>query len=569
MRRPRRFILLLLAVVLALWWLLPDGGPRVAPGTTLKLQLSGGYVEASEPSLLARLLGDARIPFASLLSELRKAERDERIAVVLLRVRPLQIGWAKAQELRDAIQSLSAAGKRTVAFVELASFGANLEYYVASAADEVVLSPATRAPLVGLAAEFFFLGGLWEKLGVELEVERIGDYKSAADFIAGREMSEAHREMANALLDSIDAQFVAGIAEGRDLTPAFVRGAIEQAPFTPDDLRSMGLVDDVLHYDELLAQVGEPVIEAGEYAAVDPSEVGFTPVTQFALVYGSGNVVEGDRAASPGGGEVLAGDRVSRALVEAAEDPEISAIIFRIDSPGGSALASDQVWRGVQRARGLGKPVVASFSDVAASGGYYVACGADAIVAMPGSVTGSIGVVVLRPVLSGLLDKLDIGFASLMRGPRSDLLLSTRRLSPASRELLRNEMASIYELFLERVADGRELERDAVDAAGQGRVYTGEQALELGLIDGLGGLREAVRIAKERLELEPDDDVSLVPYPRPQSVADQVSEALGRLALVSARGPALSAVERRLEEWLMSVGETGPLLLPPFLAEIR
>jgi len=488
---------------------------------------------------------------------------------VLLRVRPLQIGWAKAQELRDAIQSLSAAGKRTVAFVELASFGANLEYYVASAADEVVLSPATRAPLVGLAAEFFFLGGLWEKLGVELEVERIGDYKSAADFIAGREMSEAHREMANALLDSIDAQFVAGIAEGRDLTPAFVRGAIEQAPFTPDDLRSMGLVDDVLHYDELLAQVGEPVIEAGEYAAVDPSEVGFTPVTQFALVYGSGNVVEGDRAASPGGGEVLAGDRVSRALVEAAEDPEISAIIFRIDSPGGSALASDQVWRGVQRARGLGKPVVASFSDVAASGGYYVACGADAIVAMPGSVTGSIGVVVLRPVLSGLLDKLDIGFASLMRGPRSDLLLSTRRLSPASRELLRNEMASIYELFLERVADGRELERDAVDAAGQGRVYTGEQALELGLIDGLGGLREAVRIAKERLELEPDDDVSLVPYPRPQSVADQVSEALGRLALVSARGPALSAVERRLEEWLMSVGETGPLLLPPFLAEIR
>jgi protease-4 len=480
------------------------------------------------------------------------------------------VGWGKAAEIRGAIRDISAAGKRTVAWLELSSFGANLEYFVASAADEVYIAPGSRAPLVGLAAEFLFLGGLWEKAGVEVEVERIGRYKSAADFLAGKQMTESHREMANALLDSLDEQFVAGIAEGRELTPEFVRRAVDQAPVTPEEMKALGLVDGVLHRDEVLERLGGgKVVEASDYARVPASDVGFEPVAQLALVYGSGSVVSGDGRSSRTGAPLLASDTVGRALLDAAEDDEIAGIIFRIDSPGGSALASDEVWRATQRARAKGKPVIASFSDVAASGGYYVACGADAILSPAGAVTGSIGVLVLRPVLSGLLEKLGIGVESLTRGAHADLLLGSRPLSEASRARLRDEVESIYQLFLERVAAGRSLPRERVDELGQGRVYTGAQAVALGLVDEVGGLRDAVARAKRELHLDPAADVALVPYPAPESLSRQLSDALRRAALSAALELPPAGLARRLEAWLPALTQPGPALLPSLVYDVR
>ncbi len=562
--------LLALAIVLALVWLLVPRGPEIQPGSILVIDVEGEYVEAPQSPLVSRLFADAARPFVGLLSELAKAGRDDRIEAVVLRIRPLGVGWAKAQEIREAIAELGASGRRTVAYLELASFGANLEYYVASAASEIYAEPATRAPVIGLAAEYLFLGGLWERFGVELEVERIGRYKTAAETLAGRGMSEAGREMADALLDSIEAQFLAGIAEGRRLPPEAVRRAIDAAPVDPSEMQSFGLIDGTAFLDELYEKLGGGnVVLGSDYAQLSPESVGFDPVARFALVYGSGNVVVGSGSQSPGGSPVLASDTVSKALADAAADPEIDAIIFRIDSPGGSPLAADIVWRASVLAQRQDKPLVASFSDVAASGGYYVAAGADAIFASPGTLTGSIGVFVLRPVLAGLFDKLDIGIEALTRGEHADLQLASRPLDDATRERLRAEVASIYELFVTRVADGRALSREDVDAVARGRVWTGEQAAEVGLVTDLGGMRAAVARARSDLGLDPDADVALVPYPRPKSVIEQVGEALrGTAARLVPLGPDAQLL-RRMEPWLGAAADGAPAALLPFLVEIR
>lgn len=568
MRRFRRIVFVLALIALALWWFLPSRGPEIAAGSALALELSGEYVEAAEPPLLARLLGDRRHSFVALLSELRKAERDDRLAVVVLRVRDLEIGWAKAQELRAAILALRASGRRVIAYLETTKLGANIEYYVAVSANEVRAAPATRSAMIGLAAEYFFLGGLWGKLGVDVEVERVGEYKGAAEMLSERKMSEANREMANTLLDSIDAQFVAGIAEGRRLEPAAVRRAIDDAPITPEQLQNLRLIDAIQFWDELIDELGgeQKLVSAKDYARVDPAVVGFAPTARFALIYGSGNVVLGSGTVSRSGSPIFASDTVSKALEDASKDAEIQAIIIRIDSPGGSPLAADQIWRAARQARAKGKPVIVSCSDVAASAAYYAAAGADAIVALPGSLTGSIGVFVLRPVLRGLLEKLDIGVESLTRGGYASLLLASEPLSERTRGWLHAEVVSIYDLFLSRVSEGRDLTVEQVDRMARGRVWTGEQAVGHGLVDDVGGLRVAVRRALKQLDLDPESDVALVPYPAPVSLAEQIDQMLNDLR---ARADPLGVALRRAEPWLEAMRAGAPALLPPFVPMIR
>jgi protease-4 len=570
MRTLRRIIFGTLLLGVLWWWLVPSVGPRIEDGTILELELAGSYTETAEPTLAARVLGSPGQPFVSLLSELAKAERDDRIEAVILRIQPLQIGWAKAQEIRTAIASLSEHGKRTVAYLEFLALSANLEYFVASAADEVWLAPAARAPVMGLAAQYLFLGGLWEKLGIEIEVERIGRYKSAAESIAGREMSDSAREMANALLDSVDHSFVAGIAESRGLGESTVREAIAAGAVEPDAMKKWGLIEGVMHRDELEAHMGDgEILEGSDYAAVDPLEVNFDPVARFALIYGTGNVVTGEGSVSPDGTPVLASDTVSDAIALAVEDPDIDAIVFRVDSPGGSPLASDIVWRAAELAKEAGKPFIVSMSDVAASGGYYVATGADVVVASPASITGSIGVFTLRPVIGGALDKLDIGYESLVRAPHADLQLSTQPLTAGSRARLKAEVESIYELFLERVSAGRSLSRADVDAVAQGRVWTGEQAAQAGLVDVLGGLRTAVVEGKKQLSLDEDADVTLVLFPPPKTLVEQLNDAL--LGVRAALSPklALPAAVSDAQQWLEVLTQGTPVARLPFALRIE
>jgi protease-4 len=569
MKFLRRMIVLALIAIGLAWWLSP-GEVEVAPGSVLVLDVHGTYVEGAESPLVARLLGAAPRPLASLLSDLAKAERDARLAGVVLRIRGLEIGWAKAQEIRDAIARLGERGRRTVAVLDLESFGANLELYVASAAQELYVTPATRAPLVGLAGEYFFLGGLFEKLGIEFEVERIGEFKTAADTITGRAMSDAHREMAGSLLDSIDAQFVAGLAASRELSPAAVRAAIDAAPGEPSELAAHGLIDGELALRDAVARIGDgPVVEGRVYRGVTPESVGFAPVAKLAIVYGAGGVVQGEGFASPTGSPVLASGTVSKALGDAADDPEVKALVLRIDSPGGSALASDEVWLAARHARGQGKPLVASFSDVAASGGYYVAAGADAILASPATITGSIGVFALRPVMGGALDALDIGTDALTRGAHADLQLLSRPLGPGSRERLRAQVGSIYRLFVERVAKGRPLDEPAVDAIARGRVWTGAQAAERGLVDELGGLRAAIERAKALAGIDADADVALVVYPKRRTLAEQIGDLLQQTALRAQPATPWSDALAHMEPWLDAARGRAAVALLPFQVEIR
>jgi protease-4 len=569
-RRLAIAIALLIVVGFALRAFSPKG-PEIASGSTLVIQVKGSYVESAVPPLMARLLGRDGSPFIALLSQLNKAARDDRIDTVVLRIRGAQIGWGKAQELRDAIARLREAGRRTIAFLEISSIVAQRDYFVAVAADEVHIVPGGSVPLVGLAAEYFYLGGMFEKLGVVFEVAKAGRYKSAVESVAGTGMSEASREMANALLDSTERQFIAAIAEGRGLTPDEVRERIALGPVLAKELVAHGLADGVSHLDELVEAQGGEVVRHNEYAAVDPATIGFDPQATFALVYGSGNVVAGDSATDAQGAPVFAAGAFAKAIGKAAEADDVEAIIVRIDSPGGSALASELMWRAIRKAsEEHEKPIIASFSDVAASGGYYVASAADAIVAPGASLTGSIGVFALRPVVEGLLDEIGVGSELLLRGAHADLGSGSRRLSDGARERLERIVLDTYDQFLERVADGRELETGQVDAIGQGRVWTGEQAHERGLVDELGGLREAVIRAKLAAGLDAEADVAIVTYPQPRSLPEQLAE-LFDTAVARAVGARLELPEPlgRIEHLVARLPASTPLLVPPAWVEIR
>ncbi len=569
-RKIRIGLLIAFGVIIAVFFLRSERGPDIEPGSTLVLELEGGYVEAPRAPLLTRLIGEDRRPFVALLSQLATAERDDRLETVVLVIRHLEIGWGKAGELRRAITRLHEAGLATVAFLDLASFSASREYFVASAARDIYIVPGGAVPVVGLAAEYFFLGGLWQKLGIDFDVGKAGKYKSAVESLAGTGMSDASREMANSLLDSVNDAFVSGIAEGRELEPAAVVRAIDDGPILPAELEALGLVDGSLHLDELLDQLGGSVVRQREYARVQPGDVGFEPEAQVALIYGTGPVVQGHGSRSRGGEPVFAAESVGQAILDAAEDDEIAAIILRIDSPGGSALASEQIWRALQRAKQHGKPIVASFSDLAASGGYYVAVGADAIVSQSGSLTGSIGVFALRPVLGRALEKLGVNLESLTRGRYADFLLAGEPLSEGARARLQDTVSDTYRLFVERVALGRSLSTQAVDAVAQGRVWTGRQALEVGLVDELGGLHTAVDHVRRSLGLAAKADVALVPFPSPLSLGEEIAEALESriVGLVLAELPVSHAL-RRMGSWLAHIQGDGPLLVPPLLVEIR
>ena len=322
-------------------------------------------------------------------------------------------------------------------------------------------------------------------------------------------------------------------------------------------------------------RLGPDVVEHADYLRTDPKSLGFDPKTRFALIYGSCTVVQGEAeggafASSPS----FASETVSRAILDAADDPDIAAIVLRIDSPGGSALGSELIWRAIERAKEKGKPVVASFSDLAASGGYYVAAAADVIVSDPGTLTGSIGVFALRPAVKGLLDKLEIGVDSLTRGQHADFLLSTDKMSEEAHARLQSSVLDTYQLFLKRVSDGRGMPTEKVDEIAQGRVWTGAQALEVGLVDELGGLYTAVRRAKAQVGLDVDVDVALISFPKEKPLAQQLIEVFQGVALqaaVRAAGPAVDwpVPLGRIIAWTRDMPTGTPLLIPPVLVEIR
>jgi protease-4 len=527
-RRKWLWVGLVVAVLVGVA-LLRGGGPKIAPGSWLVVDLDGGYVEGPPDGILSRLIEERKV-LVTLLSNLSKAARDERIVGVVARVGMLQSGWAQAAEIREALETVKGAGKRVVAFLRADVPSINKEYYVASVADRLYVAPGGAPMLNGLAATFYFLGGVWEKLDVSMHVEQMREYKTFGDMIERREMTAAHREMANWILDSVDAEFVGTLARARGMSEEQIRATIDACPTTPDGFVEAGLADGVLFADQVedeIAEDGAPkLVKESTYAKVDPTTLGIGGGPKIAVVHAAGTIVPGTGNGRSVLGMTVGAQTLVEAFDKAADDSDVHAIVFRIDSPGGSASASDEVWRSARQAR-TRKPVVASLGDTAASGGYYMAAGADRIVAGATTLTGSIGVVMFKPDVSGLLGNAGVTTDALTRGRFARLFDLADDVNKAEAALLRSQMEHTYRLFLDRVAEGRTMTVEEVDKIGGGRVWTGRQAAELGLVDQIGGLREAVRTAARQAGIEDPGAVELVFYPKDGGLLERLADMRG------------------------------------------
>ena len=505
----------------AYYWL---HGPTIDPGSYLVVDISGSFSEARPGGLLSHLFERTR-SLTELSETLRNARHDGRIAGVIARVDKLDSGWAQAQEIRAALALVKAGGKRVVSELEVELAPASKEIYIASVADAVYVAPAAAPLLTGLSAQSMFLGGVWPKIDVRLQVEQIREYKSAGDELSRESMSPAHREMLDSILDDIHDELLRTVAGARNIAVAELDKTIARGISRPRQLVEAGIANAVRSQQEILSDLGggTPVktVTQETYSGVTASSLGIGDGPTIAIVHAAGAVSSGKT--QPGSGSM--GSRtIAGALADAADDKTVSAIVLRVASPGGSPAASDEIWLAVRQAAAK-KPVIASLGDVAASGGYYLASAADRIVAAPGTLTGSIGVVFFKPDLSALLARVGVHTESLQRGRYARLLDLDKSLDADELQLVRTQLDDIYQLFLERVATGRKKKTEEIDRVGGGRVWTGHQAFERGLVDEIGTLDDAVRAAANAAGIHDTDKVQLVHYPQSGSVAEAIANA--------------------------------------------
>lgn len=506
------------------------GKPSVPENSVLVLRVSGSLPDYAPDDPTARLFGISQPQsFTSLLTQLRKAKVDSRINGVLLDIDFPQIGWGKAEELREAIKDFRASGKPIYSYMEI---GMNKEYYIATATEKIYMPPSGDIYVNGFAAEAMFYKGSLDKLGIEADVIQIGPkYKSAPDQYTKKEMGDGQREVINALLDEYFGRLKNGIAEARSKTPEDVAALIDGAPYHADEAKTLNLIDDALYrdqvYDQLKTRLGYKAedklrtVSGSEYREIPSDTLGLNNGEKVAVIYASGAINMGSSSKSPFGGEMVGADTIVKAVNDAAADNSIKAIVLRVDSPGGSALASDLMWHAIENAKAK-KPVVVSMADVAASGGYYIACNANKIVAEPTTVTGSIGVFLGKPVMKGFYDWLGVTNEYVTRGKNSGIFREDQKWTDTERAKMQSQAEKIYfQDFLPKVAKGRNKTQEEVNTLGQGRVWTGTQAKANGLIDEFGGLEKAIEIAKQLANLPADKDVRRVAYPEARSFLDE------------------------------------------------
>ncbi|MEU7882119.1 signal peptide peptidase SppA [Microbispora bryophytorum] len=540
---------------------------RTAP-LVLELDLTEGLSEGPPADPVTALLSMRKTRLAEVLSGLRRARKDPRVTALIVRIGGNPLGLGTVQELRTAVIKLRAAGKRTVAFAEtFGEFGAGtVPYYLASAFERVYLQPSGDVGLTGVALEQRFLRDALAKAGVEYQVGQRHEYKTAANTFTQNHMTDAHRESAGRIAESVTEQVVAGVAEGRGLDPKRVRELIDQGPFIGSEAVEAGLVDELKYRDEVYAETvddGAHLLYVSRYAKSALSgRLPHPGAATVALVHGSGMIRLGRSGRSPlGGGGAMGSDTICAALRSARRDEKVKAIVFRVDSPGGSYVASDAIWREVVLARRAGKPVIVSMGDVAASGGYFVSMAADVIVAQPGTLTGSIGVFGGKPVVGELLGKLGVVTESVAEGANAGMFSPSTAFSEDQWERVNAWLDRIYDDFVGKVAQGRDLTKDRAHELARGRVWTGADARAAGLADELGGLEDALSLARRRAGLPDDTPVRTYPrmHPlerlRPPESSEDKSAALARVRL-EAWGP-LARMAGQL-----GLPAYGPLVLP-------
>ena len=552
---------------------------RTAP-LILELDLTDGVIETRPPDPLSAVMTRHQPTVTDVLAALRTARNDQRVKALVVKVGGKPIGLGVVQELREAVKRFRAGGKPTWAWAEtFGEFSAgNVPYYLATAFETIFLQPSGDIGLTGLAVERVFLRGALDKLGVRMEVGARHEYKSAAEQLTEQGFSGPSREATERIARSVTEQLVTAVAE-RTAIPSDKAGElVNGGPYLADQALAAGLVDALGYRDEVYAavrkQVGnDPVLlYLGRYhrskeLASRAKQLTAPRQDAVAMIQATGAIRRGRNGRSPLTGNAMGSDSITAALRAATADQRVKAIVLRVNSPGGSYVASDAIWREVVRARNAGKPVVVSMSDVAASGGYFISMAADAILAQPGTVTGSIGVISGKPVVSDMLGKAGVTTDSIVLGEHAAMFSTSKPFTSDDWQLVDAWLDRIYADFTGKVAAGRGLSAERVHELARGRVWTGADALEHKLVDDLGGIEEAADIARRRAGLPVT--APLVHYPRvgpldrirpPSNSEDRRAAAIAMATpgalLAESWGPVTQFAAR------LGLPAAGPLLLP-------
>jgi protease-4 len=500
---------------------------------------------------------------------LRKAAVDSRIKAVVIEPRGISAGWAKLEEIRGDLEQFRKSGKPLIAYLKGPT---TREYYLATAADRLYMGPEEYLDVKGLRAEIMFFRSALDKLGVQVEIEHAGKYKDFGDMFERKDMSPETKEVMNSVLDDVYGRLLATIASARKKSVEEIRATIDEGPFLAQQAVSKGLIDELRYEDQMFGELKDRLksgdihkLSHRDYQRVTPASLGLEGKPRIAFLVGQGDITRGSSSDDGFGDEGIGAEGFDKLLRRVGSDTSIRAVIVRIDSPGGDAMASDDIWREMNLLSKK-KPLVISMSDAAASGGYYMAMTGDPIVAYAGTYTGSIGVVFGKPNVRGLFDKLGISEDSLQRGRFADIDSEYQPLSPAAREKLREGIDVSYHDFVTKVADARKRPYNQVEPLAQGRVWLGDQAKQRGLVDELGGIDRAIEIVKEKAKIGKDEKVAIVTYPPKRSILD-VAMSRTPESMFESRATPFAKLAKAAHLKLLS--HPGLLRLMPFAIEVR
>ena len=539
---------------------LTDTEPVVADNSYLYIPLSGSISEYLTPDPLAGALGRSVLDIKKIRDVLEKAQVDERVNGVVLQIEMLQTGYAKIQELRNLIQNFRQSGKPIFALLG-PDMAFTKDYYVASACDSVFMPPSANLFLTGVSTEITFYKAFFKKFGVHAEFAQIGKYKNSPDVYTRSSMSKPHREVMTDILNRLYADLVATIAQSRRLSKTEVEHLINDfGGFTGREALKAGLIDRTGYLPDFVQSLGsshkKPArLSAIDYAGVPASSLKIRNKSRIAVINCVGVIAGGSDSNNPYFGKMMGSETVVKNLEKAAKSKFIKAIILRIDSPGGSATASEAIWHAIRKAREK-KPVIASVSDYGASGGYYISMAADTMIAAPNSLVGSIGIFAGKFSFKGVYDKLGLNSETIQNGKNAGLFSVMQPWSKSERKIIDRLIADFYRDFVRKAAEARQMTFEQVDGLARGHVWTGAEAVENHLFDSRGYFYNAVNAAMEMAHIDSAESVRLIYYPKEKSMLDELFNTFSIFAFNTNPLDKLRGVLQRIQN--------KPLALLPF-----
>ncbi len=518
----------LIGMVIVLVYVIGAKG-RVPSRTILEANFEEGLMEELPDTASAQLMLNERQTLRDVVDAIDRGASDDRVVGMIARIGAAPMGMAQTQEIRDAVARFRAHKKFAVAYAEtFGEFGpGNGAYYLATAFDHIYLQPSGDVGLTGILMETPFIKGTLGKLGMTFHGDHRYEYKNALNFYTETKYTAAHKEAMTAIMSAWFNQIRDGICAARQIAPDKFQALVDAGPYLGREAVAAKLVDAVAYRDEVYNDVKTKGGDGAELLYLDkylgragrPHDRGKT----VALVFGVGDVTRGKSDYDPvEDSQTMGSDTVAGAIRTAAEDGSVKAIVFRVDSPGGSYVASDTIWREVVRARQAGKPVIVSMGNLAGSGGYFVAMAADKIVAEPGTITASIGVLGGKMLTSGLWDKVGLSWDEVHQGENATMFTGTHDYTPAEWARFQAWLDRVYVDFTSKVADGRKLPKEKVLEMAKGRIWSGQDAKNLGLVDELGGYDTALKLAKKAAGVAEGEEVKIVVYPRPKTFFESV-----------------------------------------------